>query len=165
MTHCGTVSFSSMDSVSPPESLHNNLKQISRSMLIIQCFKFNLYEECWAYLNRVLPPASPKMTGVCGGTWKYPFPFWTRFSCSPFTADSRTQSECKTHSRPATGWQEAGTSRPPQLWKRVVSGCHSYRGWLHSLLHPWGWCEFGARIPGEPEAAGHPGSLQRWRRR
>lgn len=27
ITHCGTVSFSSMDSVSPPESLHNNLKQ------------------------------------------------------------------------------------------------------------------------------------------
>lgn len=27
MTHCGTVSFSSMDSVSPPESLHSNLKQ------------------------------------------------------------------------------------------------------------------------------------------
>lgn len=48
------------------------------------------------YLNRVLPPASPKMTGVCGGTWKYPFPFWTLFSCSPFTEGTRTQSNCKT---------------------------------------------------------------------
>lgn len=27
------------------------------------------------YLKRVRPPASPKMTGVWGGTWKYPFPF------------------------------------------------------------------------------------------
>lgn len=26
ITHCGTVSFSSMDSVSPPESLHSNLQ-------------------------------------------------------------------------------------------------------------------------------------------
>lgn len=49
------------------------------------------------YLKRVLPPASPKMTGVCGGTWKYPFPFWTRFSCSPFTVGTRTQSDCKTN--------------------------------------------------------------------
>lgn len=48
------------------------------------------------YLNRVLPPASPKMTGVCGGTWKYPFPFWTRFSCSPFTVGTKTQGECET---------------------------------------------------------------------
>lgn len=47
------------------------------------------------YLNRVRPPASPKMTGVCGGTWKYPLPFWTLFSCSPFTVGTRTQYFCK----------------------------------------------------------------------
>lgn len=41
------------------------------------------------YLNKVRPPASPKITGVCGGTWKYPFPFCTLFSCSPFTIIGR----------------------------------------------------------------------------
>lgn len=58
------------------------------------CLNLHRHSECCEYLNRVLPPASPKMTGVCGGTWKYPFPFWTRFSCSPFTAEARRGSEC-----------------------------------------------------------------------
>lgn len=62
------------------------------------------------YLNRVLPPASPKMTGVCGGTWKYPFPFWTLVSCSPFTVGTRTQSYCKTH------WMRLW--KPNALWQQ-----------------------------------------------
>lgn len=72
---------------------------------------------CWwrsphGHLNRVLPPASPKMTGVCGGTWKYPFPFWTRFSCSPFTVDTRTRPDCQTHNEaPLATPQRFGSGR------------------------------------------------------
>lgn len=35
--------------------------------------EFNVFissGHCCSDLNNVLPPASPKMTGVCGGTWK-----------------------------------------------------------------------------------------------
>lgn len=35
--------------------------------------EFNVFistGHCHSDLNNVLPPASPKMTGVCGGTWK-----------------------------------------------------------------------------------------------
>lgn len=45
----------------------------------------NMIKQENTHLNNVLPPASPKITGVCGGTWKYPFPFCIRLSCSPFT--------------------------------------------------------------------------------
>lgn len=70
MTHCGTVSFSSMDSVSPPESLHSNL-QTQDNVDFHEAASCGLTEAMDdLYLNRVLPPASPKMTGVCGGTWK-----------------------------------------------------------------------------------------------
>lgn len=31
ITHCGTVSLSSMDSVSPPESLHSNLQRKNKA--------------------------------------------------------------------------------------------------------------------------------------
>lgn len=79
ITHRGTVSFSNMDSVSPPESRHSNLK-LDGNMAYNKDKKqegksdeFNVFISTGhrhSDLNNVLPPASPKMTGVCGGTWK-----------------------------------------------------------------------------------------------
>ena len=125
------------------------------------------------YLNKVLPPASPKMTGVCGGTWKYPFPFWTRFSCSPFTVGTRTRSYCETNSvrftESSRKWCGESSLHRASLQRGVCfafiwfgSGWIAplpYRGSPRSPPHPWGWCEFWARTPAEPGAGVHPGSL------
>lgn len=85
------------------------------------------------HLNRVLPPASPKMTGVCGGTWKYPFPFWTRFSCSPFTVDTRTQPCCQTLRVPAVLWR----------LKETVQWSNRYTQWssISNAAEVWQWVE------------------------
>lgn len=157
MTHCGTVSFSSIDSVSPPESLHSSLQQkqhITHSTVIVQLQRVLMRPD----LKRVLPPASPNITGVWGGTWKYPFPFWTLFSCSPFTVDT-TQS-CKS-SEPTLASRQLSSSTTRQCWREYSVKFQSpHRGSPRSPPHPLGWCAFWARTPAEPGATTHPGSLQ-----
>lgn len=79
------------------------------------------------YLNKVRPPASPNITGVCGGTWKYPFPFWTLFSCSPFTAGKKNTHTNKTALCLKTGCTQTEKISSPSTvnqfhkWNKIIS--------------------------------------------
>lgn len=57
ITHCGTVSLSSMDSVSPPESLHSNLQRKNKADQKIWLSNMTLTDDLkvWKFVGESLP--------------------------------------------------------------------------------------------------------------
>lgn len=159
ITHCGTVSFSSMDSVSPPESLHSNLQtqdntdatKLRPALRPRQWRTFTWIEFCLLLLQR--------WRGCAVALGNNHFPSALGFLVLR-SLRAQKQWHCQTKPMtPADHGQQWGKLRREQCVDWLMKQ-HSYRGSPHSLPRPWGWCGFWARTPAAPGAAVRPGSLQ-----